>query len=73
MGLNSTYNLKLKMQAGKGVFGPHVGPGNDPRKTVGTLKEFGCDFVMLEHEHALLAKNIVFEYIRAGREMDMPF
>ena len=36
-----TYNLKMKMQSGKKVFGQAVGPGNNPEKMVRALKDFG--------------------------------
>lgn len=69
---NVTYNFKLEVEAGKKVFGSNVGPGNDPHKTVLTLKEFGYDFAMLEFEHALMNKETVIEYVRAGKEVGMP-
>lgn len=67
-----TYKLKLKMQAGKKVFGMTIGPGNDPEKTVRALKDFGFDFIMMENEHSLVDKETIFEYIRASRKMDIP-
>ncbi len=67
-----THKLKLKMQAGKRVFGLTIGPGNDSEKTVGALKDFGFDFIMMETEHSLVDKETIFEYIRASRKMDIP-
>lgn len=72
MPLNATYNLKLKMRAGKKVFGQLVGPGGNPGKAVKALKDLGDDFIMLELEHSLMNKETVFEYIRAAAEMEMP-
>ena len=72
MSLNATYNLKLKMQEGKIIFGQTIGPGNDPEKTVKALKDFGYDFIMMESEHSLLNKETIFEYIRASRKLDIP-
>ena len=48
MGLNSTCNLKKRLAAGEKVFGQLIGPGNDPVKTVKTLKEMGDDYLMME-------------------------
>ncbi|MFQ5997108.1 MAG: aldolase/citrate lyase family protein [Dehalococcoidales bacterium] len=72
MGLNTTYNLKLKLQAGDKVFGQLIGPGGEPAKTVKALQDLGDDFIMLELEHSLVNKETVFEYIRVSRELDMP-
>jgi len=69
---NVAYNFKLQLQAGKKVFGPLIGPGNDPEKTVKALKDFGYDFIMVDHEHSLVNKETVYSYIRAAREMDIP-
>lgn len=73
MALNATYKLKSKMQAGKKVFGPLLGPGNDPGQTVKALKEFGCDFFMVDLEHSLVDKETIYSYVRFAREMDIPF
>ena len=72
MGLNATYNMKKKLEAGENVFGQLVGPGGDPAKTVKALKDLGDGFVMLETEHSLVNKETVWEYIRVCHEMDMP-
>ncbi len=72
MGLNATFNLKKKLQAGGKVFGQLIGPGGDPAKTVRALKALGDGFLMLETEHSLINKETVFEYVRVCHEMDMP-
>jgi len=72
MGLNATFNMKKKLQAGEKMFGQLVGPGGDPGKTVKALKDLGDGFVMLETEHSLINKETVWEYIRVCHEMDMP-
>jgi 2-keto-3-deoxy-L-rhamnonate aldolase RhmA len=72
VGLNATYNLKKRIQAGDKVFGQLVGPGGDPEKTVRTLKELGDGFMILETEHSLINKETIWEYVRVCHEMDMP-
>jgi 4-hydroxy-2-oxoheptanedioate aldolase len=72
MGKNATYQLKLKMRSGEHVFGQTIGPGNDPETTVGSLKAFGYDFIMIENEHSLVDRETVFEYIRASRKFEIP-
>jgi len=72
MGLNATCNLKKRLAAGEKVFGQLIGPGNDPVKTVKTLKEMGDDYLMMETEHSLMHKETVAAFIRAARDMDMP-
>ncbi|HEY51770.1 MAG TPA: hypothetical protein G4O20_08215 [Dehalococcoidia bacterium] len=72
MGLNATYNMKKRLQAGEKIFGQLVGPGGDPEKTVKALKDLGDGFVMLETEHSLINKETVWEYIQVCRDMDMP-
>ena len=73
MELNATYKLKSKMQSGKKVFGPLLGPGNEPGQTVKALKDFGYDFIMVDLEHSLVNKETIYSYIRSAREMDIPF
>ena len=72
MGLNATFNMKKKLQAGEKMFGQLVGPGGDPGETVKALKDLGDGFVMLETEHSLINKETVWEYIQVCHEMDMP-
>ena len=72
MGRNAAYNLKLKMQAGGKVFGPLVGSGGDPEKTVKALKELESDFIFLDLEHCLMNKETILEYIRVASRMNIP-
>ena len=65
-------NLKKRMASGQKVFGQLIGPGNDPLDTVGTLKEYGYDLVMVDMEHNLVDRETVFEYVRAAREIGIP-
>lgn len=69
---NVTYNFKKKMQSGEKVFGPLIGPGNDPDKTVKALKQFGYDFIILDNEHVLINEETVYSYIRAATETGIP-
>ena len=69
---NATYNLKLKMNSGRHVFGQLIGPGNEPEKTVKSLKDLSYDFIMIENEHSLVDKASLFEYIRFSRKFEMP-
>ena len=73
MGRNATYKLKSKIQSGEKVFGPLLGPGNEPAETVRALKDFGYDFIMVDLEHGLVNKETIYSYIRSAREMDIPF
>jgi 2-keto-3-deoxy-L-rhamnonate aldolase RhmA len=65
-------NLKSKMKSGKNVLGPLVGPGNDPETTVRTVKDWGCDFLMMDLEHCLIDKETVYAYVLQAHEMDIP-
>jgi len=69
---NITYNFKKKMQSGNKVFGPLIGPGNDPDKTVEAIKRFGYDFIILDNEHVLINEETVYDYIRAATETGIP-
>ncbi|MBE9513527.1 MAG: hypothetical protein IMY83_00655 [Chloroflexi bacterium] len=69
---NTGRDFVLELQAGKKVFGPLIGPGNDPEDTVGALKDFGYDFIMVDNEHSLVNKETIYMYIRAAREMAIP-
>ena len=69
---NVTYNLKRKMQAGEVVFTAILGVGNDPKKTVKALKDFGYDFIIVDREHSLLNEETVYSYVLAGKEMGIP-
>ena len=69
---NVTYNFKRKIQSGEKVFGPLIGPGNDPGKTVEALKRFGYDFIILDNEHVLINEETVYGYIHAATETGIP-
>jgi len=69
---NVTHSFKKKMQSGDKVFGPLIGPGNDPDKTVGAVKQFGYDFIILDNEHVLINEETVYSYIRAATETGIP-
>ena len=66
------HNLRKKLESSKKVFGPIIGPGNKPAKTVKMLADAGFDFVLLDLEHNLVNKETIFDYIRACTEMEMP-
>lgn len=72
MALNAIHKLKKKLKAGERLFGPLVGPGGNPEKTVKSLKRLSAGFVMLDTEHSLLNNETIWEYIRVCREVDMP-
>jgi 4-hydroxy-2-oxoheptanedioate aldolase len=66
------YEFKQQLMAGKKVFGPLMGPGNDTAPTVAALKEFGYDFFMIDNEHSMVGKETIYEYIRLSREYELP-
>jgi len=72
MGKNATYNLKMKMQSGKKVYGVEIGHGNEPGPTVEAVKKFGYDFIWVELENCLIGKETILEYIRLAYEYDLP-
>lgn len=69
---NITFNFKKILQSGKKVFGPLIGPRNDPYKTVQSLKNFGYDFIVLDNEHVLINEETVYSYIHAATETGIP-
>ena len=66
------YEFKHSLADGKRVFGPLIGPGNDPAPTVEAIKEFGYDFFMIDNEHSLVGKESIYIYIRLAREHELP-
>ena len=66
------YEFKQRMMRGDKVFGPLIGPGNDPVPTVAALKDMGYDFFMIDNEHSLVGKDAIYVYIRLAREYEMP-
>jgi 2-keto-3-deoxy-L-rhamnonate aldolase RhmA len=69
---NSGHEFKERLRAGQRVFGPLVGPGNDPEATVDAIKAFGYDFFMVDNEHSLVNKETVYVYVRFAREEGLP-
>jgi len=72
MKLNATLDFKSRLNSGEKVFGPLVGPGNDPESTVKALKDMGYDFIMMDLEHNLIDKETVYAYVPFAHEMGMP-
>ena len=66
------YEFKQSLAEGKKVFGPLIGPGNDPAPTVAAVKEFGYDFFMIDNEHSMVGKESIYAYIRLAREHELP-
>lgn len=66
------YEFKQTLQRGTKVFGPLIGPGNDPEPTVAALRDFGYDFFMIDNEHSLVSKESIYTYIRLAREYELP-
>ncbi|HHE41361.1 MAG TPA: hypothetical protein ENL12_01780 [Dehalococcoidia bacterium] len=66
------YQFKQLLQQGRKVFGPLIGPGNDPEATVAAIREFGYDFFMIDNEHSLVGKESIYTYIRLAREYELP-
>lgn len=66
------YELKQRMAAGAKVFGPLIGPGNEPETTVAAIKNIGFDYFMIENEHSLVGKETIYQYIRLAREYEIP-
>ncbi len=66
------YEFKQRLIRGDRVFGPLIGPGNDPEPTVAALKDMGFDFFMVDNEHSLVGKDAIYAYIRLARQYEMP-
>jgi len=66
------YEFKQRLIRGDKVFGPLIGPGNDPAPTVAALKDMGYDFFMIDNEHSLVGKEAIYVYIRLAREHELP-
>jgi len=69
---NVTRDLKQRMAAGERVYTVLVGAGNDPFPTVEALKQMGYDFVMVDREHDLVNPETVYQYVKAGKALDVP-
>jgi 2-keto-3-deoxy-L-rhamnonate aldolase RhmA len=66
------YEFKQRLIRGARVFGPLIGPGNDPEPTIAALKDMGFDFFMIDNEHSLVGKDAIYAYIRLARQYEMP-
>jgi len=64
--------FKQRLAAGDKVFGPLIGPANEPGKTVESLKQSGFDFFMVDNEHSMVGKEAIYQYIRHAREYELP-
>ncbi len=64
--------LKERLANGAKVFGPLIGPYNEPEATVSAIKNIGFDFFMIENEHSLVGKETIYNYIRLAREYELP-
>ena len=72
MSTNVTRDLKRRMAAGERTYTVLVGAGNDPFSTVEALKKMGYDSVMVDREHDLVNPETVYEYVKAGKALDVP-
>lgn len=66
------FNFKQRLMTGAKVFGPLIGPGNEPATTVAAMKNIGFDFFMIDNEHSLVSKETIYTYIRLAREHGLP-
>ncbi len=66
------YEFKKSLEGGKKVFGPLIGPGNDPESTVAAIKDIGFDFFMVDNEHSMVGKDVIYRYIGLAREYELP-
>ncbi len=66
------YEFKQRLVQGAKVFGPLIGPGNEPETTVAAIKRIGFDFFMIDNEHSLVNKETIYSYIRLAREYELP-
>ncbi len=66
------FQFKQRLMAGAKVFGPLVGPGNEPQTTVAAIKSIGFDYFMIDNEHSLVNKETIYIYIGLAREYELP-
>lgn len=66
------YELKQLLAQGGKVFGPLIGPGNEPEPTVAAIREFGYDYFMIDNEHSLVSKETIYTYIGLARQYELP-
>ncbi len=70
--MNAGRDLKTKMASGAAVYAPIVAMGNDPFPTAAALKKAGADCIIVDREHSLVNPETVLDYVRAGKELDIP-
>jgi len=66
------FEFKQRLVGGAKVFGPLIGPGNEPETTVAAIKNIGFDFFMIDNEHSLVGKEAIYDYIKFAREYELP-
>lgn len=66
------YEFKQRLAGGAKVFGPLIGPANEPETTVAAIKNIGFDYFMIENEHSLVGKESIYQYIKFAREYEIP-
>ena len=64
--------FKQSLADGKKVFGPLIGPANDPEPTVAAIKDIGFDFFMIDNEHSMVGKDAIYRYIGFARQYELP-
>ena len=70
--MNAGRELKRKMASGAAVYAPIVAMGNEPFPTIEALKDVGADCIIVDREHSLVNPETVLDYVRAGKELDIP-
>jgi 2-keto-3-deoxy-L-rhamnonate aldolase RhmA len=66
------HDFKQRLTSGAKVFGPLIGPNNEPETTVAAIKNIGFDFFMIDNEHSMVGKEAIYQYIRLAREYELP-
>jgi 2-keto-3-deoxy-L-rhamnonate aldolase RhmA len=66
------FQFKQRLTEGAKVFGPLIGPNNEPETTVAAIKNIGFDFFMIDNEHSMVDKAAIYHYIRLAREHELP-
>jgi len=64
--------FKQRLVGGAKVFGPLIGPANEPETTVAAIKNIGFDFFMIDNEHSLVGKESIYKYIGLARDYELP-
>ena len=66
------FELKQRLASGAKVFGPLIGPNNEPAATVAAIKDIGFDYFMIDNEHSMVGKEAIYQYIKLAREYELP-